>query len=114
MGKALVFRGSRERTTGGVKADGLMKNKRGKIVSKRQNAHGKRIYKHVEDWIEALMEARQALHSKGFVAVNGKTLQGKALYVKAKAIREARRSGGAGSASCSARVFQVASPSKIA
>merc|ERR1719251_579404 len=73
--KALVFRGSREKTVGGLKSDDLMKNKRGKIVSKRQSANGKRRFKQVVGWLEAVMEARHALHSKGFVAINGKTLQ---------------------------------------
>merc|ERR1740129_816205 len=110
--KALVFRGAREKTAGGVRADGLMRNKRGKIVSKRQSAAGKRRYKQVEEWTEAVMEARQALHSKGFVAINGKTLHGKALYVKAKAIREARARGSARSASSPARAVLAASPSR--
>eukprot|EP00414_Alexandrium_minutum_P007250 CAMPEP_0113820494 /NCGR_PEP_ID=MMETSP0328-20130328/1269_1 /TAXON_ID=39455 /ORGANISM="Alexandrium minutum" /LENGTH=150 /DNA_ID=CAMNT_0000788431 /DNA_START=19 /DNA_END=471 /DNA_ORIENTATION=- /assembly_acc=CAM_ASM_000350 len=91
LAKALVFKGSREKTVGGVKAEGLMKNKRGRIVSKRASANGRRRFQQVEDWIEAIMEARQVLHTKGFVAINGKTLQGKALYVKAKAIRAQKR-----------------------
>merc|ERR1719487_193284 len=53
-------------------------------------AKGKRMYKNVESWVECVMEARDALHCKGFVAINGKTLQGKALYVKAKALRTPR------------------------
>jgi len=85
--KVMVFRGKKERTAGGLKADALMINKRGKVVSKRQSAVGKRRYSKIEGWVEALMAAREALHVKGFVAVNGKTLQGKALYVKTKALR---------------------------
>mmetsp|Transcript_39042 Transcript_39042/g.87934 ORF Transcript_39042/g.87934 Transcript_39042/m.87934 type:complete len:159 (-) Transcript_39042:167-643(-) len=112
--KALVFRGAREKTVGGVKAEGLMKNKRGKIVSKRQSAAGKRRYRQISDWTEAVMEARHALHSKGFVAINGKTLHGKALYVKARSIREERRRGSASSASSPARVLQAASPARAA
>merc|ERR1719387_3162513 len=72
--KALVFRGSKEKTVGGLKADDLMKNKRGKVVSKRANALGKRRYRQVEDWVESVMEAREALHVKGFLAINGKSL----------------------------------------
>mmetsp|Transcript_39041 Transcript_39041/g.87931 ORF Transcript_39041/g.87931 Transcript_39041/m.87931 type:complete len:159 (-) Transcript_39041:167-643(-) len=112
--KALVFKGAREKTVGGVKADGLMKNRRGKIVSKRQSAAGKRRYRQIADWTEAVMEARHALHSKGFVAINGKTLHGKALYVKARSIREERRRGSASSASSPARVLQAASPARAA
>merc|ERR1711934_826551 len=93
--KALVFRGAKEKTQGGLKADMLMKNKRGKVVSKRMSARGKRMFRNIEDWVESVMEAREALHVSGFCAINGKSLQGKALYVKARALRQQRR-GGAG------------------
>merc|ERR1719390_41598 len=85
--KALVFRGSKEKTTGGIRCDGLMKNKRGKVVSKRASANGKRRFVQIESWVEGVMGARAALRLTGFVAINGKSLQGKALYVKAKALR---------------------------
>merc|ERR1712014_346683 len=84
--KALILRGSKLKTQGGLKADDLMKNKRGKVVSKRQSASGKRRFSNIESWVEATMAARKALHVTGFCAINGKTLQGKALYCKAKAI----------------------------
>merc|ERR1719335_1999888 len=96
--KVLVFRGSKEKTVGGLTKDSLMKNKRGKIVSKRQNAKGKRAFKNVETWHEAFMQAREMLRVEGFHAINGKTLQGKALYYKTKALRtanEARRAAAA-------------------
>merc|ERR1711920_843071 len=82
----MVFRGRKQKTTGGLKQDGLMRNKRGKIVSKKQAAQGLRRYVNIEGWTDSLMEARKALHITGFVAVNGKSLQGKALYVKSKAL----------------------------
>merc|ERR1711862_42737 len=82
--KALVLRGSKIKTVGGLTADKLIKNKRGKVVSKRQSAAGKRAYKNIKAWTEALVSARKALHVQGFHAVNGKSLQGKALYFKAK------------------------------
>merc|ERR1719245_8733 len=84
--KALVFRGSRQKTTGGLTQDMLVRNKRGKIVSKRASAHGARCFKQVEGWLEAVMSARGSLHTQGFVAINGKTSQGKALYAKSKAL----------------------------
>merc|ERR1740123_185582 len=96
--KALVLRGKYQKTSGGIKAEGLMRNKRGKVVSKRQSARGKIMYKNIEGWVEAFMAARAALHCTGFVAINGKTLQGKALYIKSKAMREQRK-GGAGASS---------------
>merc|ERR1719329_1449393 len=89
--KALVLKGTKEKTVGGLKSDDLMTNKRGKVVSKRANALGKRRYHQVEDWVESVMEAREALHVKGFLAINGKSLQGKALYVKARSLRAAKR-----------------------
>merc|ERR1719201_887476 len=98
MAKALVFRGSKEKTAGGLTRDSLMKNKRGKVVSKRQNAKGKRAFKNVETWVEAFVQAREMLRVEGFHAINGKTLQGKALYYKTKALRtanEARRAAAA-------------------
>merc|ERR1712224_416536 len=90
--------GTKEKTVGGLTKDSLMRNKRGKIVSKKNNAKGKRAFKNVETWVEALMQAREMLRVDGFHAVNGKTLQGKALYYKTKALRtanEARRAAAA-------------------
>merc|ERR1712032_200787 len=78
LAKALVLRGMKERTSGGLRKDGLMRNKRGKIVSKRASAIGKRRYKQIEDWTEAVMGARDILHVRGFLAINGKSLQGRA------------------------------------
>merc|ERR1711907_765882 len=98
MAKALVFRGSKEKTVGGLTRDSLMRNKRGKVVSKRQNAKGKRAFKNIETWLESFMQAREMLRVEGFHAINGKTLQGKALYYKTKALRtanEARRAAAA-------------------
>merc|ERR1719375_809029 len=98
MAKALVFKGSREKTVGGLTRETLMRNKRGKVVSKRKNAQGKRAYKNVETWTEAFMQAREMLRVEGFHAINGKSLQGKALYYKTKALRtanEARKAAAA-------------------
>merc|ERR1719160_226334 len=87
--KVQVFRGSKEKTSGGLTKDSLMRNKRGKVVSKKMNAKGKRAFKNVETWVEAFMQAREMLRVEGFHAINGKTLQGKALYYKTKALRTA-------------------------
>merc|ERR1719219_1359031 len=99
LAKAQVLAGKYEKTVGGVRAEGLMRNKRGKVVSKRQSARGKLMYKNVKDWVEAVMTARTALHCTGFVAINGQSLQGKALYIKSKAMREQRKSGAPASSS---------------
>merc|ERR1719335_326546 len=84
--RAMVFRGSKEKTVGGLTKDMLMKNKRGKIVSKKASAAGKKKFKNIEAWTEATVSARKALQLKGFTAINGKSVQGKAIYVKAKAL----------------------------
>merc|ERR1719380_297672 len=82
--KVLVFRGTKAKTVGGLTADKLIKNKRGKVVSKRKSAAGKRAYQNIKAWTQAFMSARKALSVTGFHAVNGKSLQGKALYFKTK------------------------------
>merc|ERR1712224_623371 len=82
--KVLVFRGTKAKTTGGLTSDMLIKNKRGKVVSKRQSAAGKRAYGNIKGWTAAFMAARKALHVQGFHSLNGKSLQGKALYFKTK------------------------------
>merc|ERR1719453_2808429 len=89
--KALVLRGSKEKTVGGLTRDALFRNKRGKVVSKKASASGKRSFKHIQDWVSSVVAARKALQVTGFVAINGKSLQGKALYVKSKALRAAQK-----------------------
>merc|ERR1719251_705127 len=86
--KSAVFRGSKEKTVGGLTKDKLMKNKLGKVVSKAKSAFRKKAYvgSKFEAWIKAVMAARKALGLKGLVIVNGPTAQGKALYAKAKSI----------------------------
>merc|ERR1712037_1050215 len=82
----------RVRSSGSKTAMKVMKAKRGKIVSKRASAAGKRRFKNIEAWVESVSAARKALHMQGFVAINGKSVQGKALYVKSKALCLARSS----------------------
>merc|ERR1712048_990395 len=77
--KVLVFRGSKVRTVGGLKKDSLMKNKHGKVVSKKLSAKGKKSL-----WMAAVVKARKALGVKGFQAVGGKSPKGVALLKKAK------------------------------
>merc|ERR1712186_159649 len=86
--RAAVFSGRKEKTTSGLTKSKLMKNSRGKIVSKARSALGKSRYaKGLGMWIAAVVGARKALGmSKGFVAINGKTAEGKALYAKAKVL----------------------------
>merc|ERR1719413_139483 len=86
--KAMVFRGSKVKTSGGLKKDGLTKNKHGKVVSKKASANGRRAFQHIRRWNQCVVKARKELNIKGFCAVNGRG-QGKALYAKAKALYNA-------------------------
>merc|ERR1719421_224592 len=85
--KAVVLRGGKLKTAGGLTKDMLFKNKRGKIVSKRKSAAGKASFARIAGWIAAIQDARKALAVSGFVAINGRTATGKELYAKAKAFR---------------------------
>merc|ERR1712118_481225 len=79
--KALVFRGSKEKTSGGLKKSDLIKNANGKIVSKKQStAAKKRFGSTLKKWTDAVKAARKSLGLKGFVAVK----KGTPLYTKAK------------------------------
>jgi len=66
--KSLVFRGKREKTSGGLTKADLVKNKNGKIVSKA-SAMGKKRFAGLKKWTEAVSKARKALGLKGFVAI---------------------------------------------
>ena len=90
LAKAMVMRGKFEKTVGGLRAEGLMKNKRGKVVSKRHSASNTRKTKH---WVDSVMSARKMLNLNGFVAINGKSVHGKALYIRAKAAYEEKQIG---------------------
>merc|ERR1712083_986161 len=88
MAKSLVLKGKRVKTSGGLTKDALIKNKAGKVVSKKKSSLAKRRYatSALKKWNVACKAARKALNITGFVAVNGKTAQGKALYAKAKTL----------------------------
>jgi len=80
--KALVFRGSKEKTSGGLKKSDLIKNANGKIVSKKASAVAKKRFgSTLKRWTDAVKAARKSLGLKGFVAVK----KGTPLYTKAKA-----------------------------
>merc|ERR1712137_311513 len=85
-GKVSVLKGTKAKTQGGLAKGDLMKNKRGKIVSKKANANGKKNFKRVAKWANALKAARKALGIKGFVPVGGKTAKGQALLKKVRSL----------------------------
>jgi len=80
MSKAVVFRGNKDKTVGGLKKTDLVMNKRGKIVSKKASAQGKRRFSYIKGWLAAVQKARKALKVTGFVAIK----RGTPLYLKAK------------------------------
>merc|ERR1712093_114564 len=83
--KVTVFHGHKTKTMSGLTKADLFKNKRGKIVSRKASFGAKKRFANtIGGWSAALMKARKPLTLKGFVAVNGKTAQGRALYAKAK------------------------------
>merc|ERR1719411_412055 len=86
--KSSVFRGTKEKTSGGLTKASLTKNKSGKIVSKASSAAAKKKFatSALKKWIDAVKKARKELGIKKFCAVGGKTAQGKALYAKVKSI----------------------------
>merc|ERR1712161_107149 len=91
LAKAMVLRGSKEKTSGGLKKDNLRKNKAGKIVSKKASDRSKKAYvgSALQKWAKACQAARKELGLKGFQLVGGKTAQGRALYAKTKALYKA-------------------------
>merc|ERR1712007_379720 len=83
-GKSSVFRGTKEKTSGGLKKSDLMRNKNGKVVGKKAHAAGVKSFKRIRGWTAAVAKARKALGVRGFCAVGGKSAKGQALYKKAK------------------------------
>merc|ERR1711871_1219821 len=84
--RSVVFRGTKVKTQSGLTKAALTVSSTGKIVSKKASAAGKKAYANIKGWNKAVATAKKALSLTGFVAVNGKTSQGKALYAKAKSI----------------------------
>merc|ERR1712178_417466 len=59
MAEAMVLRGSKAKTIGGLTAKDLTRNKAGKIVSKKRSANSK-----ASPWMIAVKKARAALKIK--------------------------------------------------
>merc|ERR1711862_408092 len=78
--RSVVFHGTKAKTATGLVKSDLVKNKRGKIVSKKSLAAGKKAYANIKGWTAAVQKARKALNVKGFVAIK----KGTPLYNKAK------------------------------
>merc|ERR1712093_157063 len=85
LAKHLVFKGTKEKTVSGLTKDDIIRNKAGKLVSRKKSALGKK-FDRVKNWRESFMKARAAMGVRGFVAMNGQTAQGKALYAKTRSL----------------------------
>merc|ERR1711964_518777 len=69
-----VWAGKLNKTKGGLTKADLCKNKRGKIVSKKQHSAAKRLSKYASKWMAALKRARKELKLKGFALQEGHRL----------------------------------------
>eukprot|EP00411_Alexandrium_monilatum_P104007 CAMPEP_0175773102 /NCGR_PEP_ID=MMETSP0097-20121207/72910_1 /TAXON_ID=311494 /ORGANISM="Alexandrium monilatum, Strain CCMP3105" /LENGTH=154 /DNA_ID=CAMNT_0017083513 /DNA_START=57 /DNA_END=522 /DNA_ORIENTATION=- len=73
-----VFNGKKLKTVGGLRVCDMMRNRYGKIVSKRASARAK-----LNIWSKAISAARRALGITGWVNIN-QGPKGVAIYQKAK------------------------------
>ncbi|CAE8692832.1 unnamed protein product [Polarella glacialis] len=96
LAKLVVFKGGNEKTATGLKMSDLMKNKTGRVVTRKQHAAGKKAYGHLKAWTTACQKARKDLGIKGFVPIK----KGTSFYKAAKAIYKSfdSTSGGSGEA----------------
>jgi len=91
LAKAMVLRGFKVKTSGGLKKENLRKTKDGRTVSKAASDCSKKAYagSAFQKWNKAVQQAKKELNMSGMVFVGGKTAQGRALYAKAKVIYKA-------------------------
>ena len=64
-----VYKGTRVRTAGGLTKADLVMNNRGKVVSKKRNKRGLKLFKSTRmgAWVAACAKARKELNLTGFV-----------------------------------------------
>ena len=79
---ASVFLGKQKKTSAGKTKSDLVRSKKGKIVTKKMSAKGKKAYGNIKGWVVAVKKARKVLGVKGFQLVK----KGTPLYLKAKEI----------------------------
>merc|ERR1719456_2237129 len=83
--KRQVFSGMKRKTKWGMKQSDLMKNKSGKVVSKKKAAQGKLVFQtNLSKWVTACSKARRELGLVGFVPIK----KGSAFYSKVKELLE--------------------------
>merc|ERR1712228_778210 len=70
--RAAVFNGKKVKTMSGLTKDDLVKSKNGKLVSKKFQQKGKKLYQtHAKKWIDAVQKARKVLKITGFQVIGG-------------------------------------------
>merc|ERR1711872_69915 len=79
--KSQVWKGRKQKTVGGLTKGDLVKNKNGKIVSRKMSARAQK-----QKFPKAVVAARKALGIKGFCPIGGKTAKGQALLKKARSL----------------------------
>merc|ERR1712187_500711 len=86
--RARGFSGQKQKTSGGMTKDKLIRNKNGKVVSKKASVAARKKWEKngLKAWADAVKKARKELGLTGFVAIGGKSAAGKALYAKAKSL----------------------------
>merc|ERR1712061_274978 len=90
--KSSVFRGTKVKTSGGLKKADLKKNKAGHVVSRKMSARAIARYsknKKMQKWTACFKKARKELGIKGFCPCGGKTAKGKALLAKTRSLYKA-------------------------
>merc|ERR1712039_357357 len=75
LARRRLFAGKLTKSKGGLSKSDFVKNKAGRIVSKKASLRAKK-----NPWIAACKAARAALHVKGFTVIK----KGSPLYIKAK------------------------------
>merc|ERR1719162_2191948 len=88
LARSAVLKGKKTKTVSGLTAASLMKNKRGKVVSKSASARAKKSYatSALKRWADAVKQARKELKITGFCPTGGSTQEGKRLYSMVKTV----------------------------
>ena len=78
--KIQVYRSKAAHTVGGVKKEGLTKNKQGKIVSKKKSEQGKKQFKKLSAWNELVQRLYREGHVKGAAGLTAAMKKAKTIY----------------------------------
>eukprot|EP00928_Gymnodinium_smaydae_P062847 TRINITY_DN46601_c0_g1_i1.p1 TRINITY_DN46601_c0_g1~~TRINITY_DN46601_c0_g1_i1.p1 ORF type:complete len:194 (-),score=47.85 TRINITY_DN46601_c0_g1_i1:203-784(-) len=92
--KRLVFIGKKVKTTSGLTKDDLVRNRRGKVVSKKRQTNGNRrfVLNHLDLWVQSFLQVRAQKGLTGFVKMKYKgTAQEKAICKEVRAMWDAKK-----------------------